>query len=141
MSVSVSILSLVGAGAEALIPADVIAHVDACKAAPDDRAPLLVFADRLADDGEDALEYAVRWLAKSGKYPGGDDERPGKFLFAGLGTGFEESSRLPEYVLENDRRTMIRGTWLHCVAQVALRLAMLKDQLDVSAVRKEAKKS
>jgi hypothetical protein len=141
MSVSVSILSLVEAGAEKLVPAEVQALVRGCVDGHDDRAPLLALADRLAEEGDDKLEYAARWMAKHGKRPGGDESKPGRFLFAPMCTGLELSARLPEYVLENNSRWMIQGTWLNCVAQVALRLDLLRDQLDVSAVRKEAKKS
>jgi hypothetical protein len=135
VNVTVSILALVDAGAERLIPADVQAHVQACVDAPEDDAPMLAFADRLADYGEEKLEYAVRWLVKWKKRPGLEDDRvAGRYLFAAMGTGSDLSCRLPEYVIER-QHIMILGTWLHCLAQVALRLDMLRDHLDVSAVQ------
>jgi hypothetical protein len=67
MSVSVSILSLVEAGAEKLIPAAVHQHAAACQEAGEDAAPLWVFADLLREMGEDALEEAVRYMAKRGR--------------------------------------------------------------------------
>ena len=69
MPVSVSVLSLVNAGAEQLVPDDIRALVRACQDAPEDDAPKLVLADRLQEGGDDGLAFALRWMVGAGRWP------------------------------------------------------------------------
>lgn len=146
MSVSVSILSLVEAGAEKLIPAAVHQHAAACQEAGEDAAPLWVFADLLREMGEDALEEAVRYMAKRGRRPrtrfrssrDGPNGKSGNLWEWSLPVfGNKDPWMLPDHLcgMESRRSDHVAGdgpTWLSVVAWLAGRIAYVRSDLDTT---------
>lgn len=132
--VSVTILQLIKAHAEQLLPGDVPAFVAAILETPDDAAPKGVFADWLDERGDDQLACAFRWMAWKKRHPSNwKDAYTEAQIWEWTSGPDHKPNALPNYIVGSNATisaSWFRGkTFLESVAHLSDRLEFLKEEL------------